>query len=213
VWPNWTRATLNAPSEWSGKTASPARTVWRLPIPCPLLVHLVRYAKIKYNLTLRSLWLKPLFPYQTCCLPTYWLCVSALTTNKNNYEHMATKNFTFFSSDYIGKEVITRFTTDLQTNGLFYTDSNGRELLERKRNYRRTWNLDLTERQSGNYYPVTSRILIRDTARQQEVTVLNDRSQGGSSLNDGQVELMVRGLSSRSLCCVGCKLTCEYVRC
>jgi lysosomal alpha-mannosidase len=108
--------------------------------------------------------------------------------------------FIFFFSDDLGKEVISRFTTDLQTNGLFYTDSNGRELLERKRNYRPTWNLDLTERQSGNYYPVTSRILIRDTVRQQEVAVLNDRSQGGSSLNDGQMELMVRGLQSRSLC-------------
>ena len=95
--------------------------------------------------------------------------------------------------------MVSRFTTDLQTNGLFYTDSNGRELLERKRNYRPTFELDLTERQSGNYYPVTSRILIRDTTRQQEVAVLNDRSQGGSSLNDGQVELMVRGLQARTL--------------
>jgi len=93
--------------------------------------------------------------------------------------------------DDLGKEVISRFTTDLQTNGLFYTDSNGRELLERKRNYRPTWNLNLTEPESGNYYPVTSKILIRDTVRQQELAVLNDRSQGGSSLNDGQVELMV----------------------
>ena len=110
------------------------------------------------------------------------------------------KNSTFFFSDYIGKEVISRFTTDLQTNGLFYTDSNGRELLERKRNYRPTWELHLTEPESGNYYPVTSKILIRDTVRQQELAVLNDRSQGGSSLNDGQVELMVRFLQSRSLC-------------
>jgi lysosomal alpha-mannosidase len=99
---------------------------------------------------------------------------------------------TFFSRDGIGKEVITRFTTDLQTDGLFYTDSNGRELLERKRNYRPTWELDLSEPESGNYYPVTSKILIRDAIKQQELAVLNDRSQGGSSLNDGQVELMVR---------------------
>lgn len=102
------------------------------------------------------------------------------------------KTSTFFSRDNIGKEVVSRFTTDLQTDGLFYTDSNGRELLERKRNYRPTWQLNVTEPESGNYYPVTSKILIRDTTRQQEVAVLNDRSQGGSSLNDGQVELMVR---------------------
>lgn len=102
------------------------------------------------------------------------------------------KTSTFFSRDGIGKEVISRFTTDLQSNGLFYTDSNGRELLERKRNYRPTWELELSEPESGNYYPVTSKILIRDTIKQQELAVLNDRSQGGSSLNDGQVELMVR---------------------
>jgi lysosomal alpha-mannosidase len=104
----------------------------------------------------------------------------------------AKNTYVFFSSDNIGKEVISRFTTDLQTNGLFYTDSNGRELLERKRNYRPTWDFQVTEPESGNYYPVTSKILIRDSVKQQEVAVLNDRSQGGSSLNDGQVELMVR---------------------
>jgi lysosomal alpha-mannosidase len=112
------------------------------------------------------------------------------------------KNSTFISSDGIGKEVVSRFSTDLQTDGLFYTDSNGRELLERKRNYRPTWELDLSEPESGNYYPVTSRILIRDTIRQQELAVLNDRSQGGSSLNDGQVELMVRLYRLGS--CTGC---------
>jgi lysosomal alpha-mannosidase len=111
--------------------------------------------------------------------------------------------------------VVSRFTTDLETDGLFYTDSNGRELLERKRNYRPTWEVQLSEPESGNYYPVTSKILIRDTTRQQELAVLNDRPQGGSSLNDGQVELMVRlyriGRSAEGSC--GCSLTSAYVRC
>ena len=151
----------------------------------------------KNNLTLKSCTIKCPVSHRSCRLATGHVLAFI---NENSYEYMAIKNSTFFFSDDIGKEVISRFTTDLQTNGLFYTDSNGRELLERKRNYRPTWNLDLTERQSGNYYPVTSRILIRDTVRQQEVAVLNDRSQGGSSLNDGQMELMVRGLQSRSLC-------------
>ena len=35
-------------------------------------------------------------------------------------------------SDNIGKEVINKITTDLKTDKLFYTDSNGRELLKRK---------------------------------------------------------------------------------
>ncbi|XP_031293223.2 lysosomal alpha-mannosidase isoform X1 [Camelus dromedarius] len=88
-----------------------------------------------------------------------------------------------------GKEVISRFDTALETKGLFYTDSNGREILERRRDYRPTWNLNQTEPVAGNYYPVNSRIYITDGHKQ--LTVLTDRSQGGSSLSDGSIELMV----------------------
>ncbi|XP_057565725.1 lysosomal alpha-mannosidase [Hippopotamus amphibius kiboko] len=88
-----------------------------------------------------------------------------------------------------GKEVISRFDTLLETDGLFYTDSNGREILERRRNYRPTWKLNQTEPVAGNYYPVNSRIYITDGNMQ--LTVLTDRSQGGSSLSDGSLELMV----------------------
>jgi lysosomal alpha-mannosidase len=35
-------------------------------------------------------------------------------------------------SDKQGKEVIARFNTSLKTNGKFYTDANGREILERQ---------------------------------------------------------------------------------
>lgn len=44
---------------------------------------------------------------------------------------------------------------------------------------------------ASNYYPVTSKISIRDETKDLEFAVLNDRSQGGSSLKNGQVELMV----------------------
>ncbi|KAM8764773.1 lysosomal alpha-mannosidase isoform 2-T2 [Rhynchonycteris naso] len=88
-----------------------------------------------------------------------------------------------------GKEVISYFDTALETKGLFFTDSNGREILERRRNYRPTWKLKQTEPVAGNYYPVNSRIYITDGNVQ--LTVLTDRSQGGSSLRDGSIELMV----------------------
>ncbi|GBN36329.1 Lysosomal alpha-mannosidase [Araneus ventricosus] len=93
--------------------------------------------------------------------------------------------------DQVGKEIITRFDTDLKSDGLFYTDSNGREILLRKRDYRPTWKLNVTEPVSGNYFPVNSRIYIRDKKRNLQLTVLNDRSQGGSSIKDGSVELMI----------------------
>ncbi|PSN38683.1 hypothetical protein C0J52_08901 [Blattella germanica] len=94
-------------------------------------------------------------------------------------------------TDYSSIETVSVFTTNLATNSVFYTDSNGRELLERHRDSRPTWDVTLTEKVSGNYYPVTSRVLIRDVDNGNEVAILNDRSQGGSSINNGQIELML----------------------
>ncbi|XP_052022231.1 lysosomal alpha-mannosidase isoform X2 [Apodemus sylvaticus] len=88
-----------------------------------------------------------------------------------------------------GKEVISRFDTPLKTKGEFFTDSNGREILKRRGDYRPTWTLNQTEPVAGNYYPVNTRIYIMDG--QMQLTVLTDRSQGGSSLQDGSLELMV----------------------
>ncbi|RWS08571.1 lysosomal alpha-mannosidase-like protein [Dinothrombium tinctorium] len=94
-------------------------------------------------------------------------------------------------ADGIGKEIITHFETDLQTQKVFYTDSNGRQILKRVRDHRDTWKYVVTEPVSGNYYPVNSRIFIRDEQRDIQLTVLNDRTQGGSSVTDGCLELMV----------------------
>lgn len=94
-------------------------------------------------------------------------------------------------SDVNGKEVISRFTTNLNTESTFYTDSNGREMLKRIRNFRPTWKLKLSEEISGNYYPITSKLAIRDESNDVELAILTDRAQGGSSLQDGELELMV----------------------
>jgi lysosomal alpha-mannosidase len=93
--------------------------------------------------------------------------------------------------DKIGKEIISRFDSNLTTNGVFFTDANGRQVLKRVRNFRPTWNYTITEPTSGNYYPVNSRIFICDEKQDIQMTVLNDRSQGGTSPIDGSVELMV----------------------
>uniref|UniRef100_A0A2M4DMV2 Alpha-mannosidase n=1 Tax=Anopheles darlingi TaxID=43151 RepID=A0A2M4DMV2_ANODA len=91
--------------------------------------------------------------------------------------------------DGTGKEIISRFDSDIASNGAFWTDSNGREMLRRVRNKRETWELELQEPVSGNYYPVTAKIAIED--ERYRMALLNDRAQGGSSLQDGQLELMV----------------------
>jgi len=90
-----------------------------------------------------------------------------------------------------GKEIVSRFSASaIQSNGRFYTDSNGRDFQERRRNYRPTWDLELHEPVAGNYYPVNAAIYIEDDNA--SLALLVDRSQGGSSLSDGSIELMVQ---------------------
>lgn len=91
--------------------------------------------------------------------------------------------------DSKGKEIVTRFYSDIQSDGVFYTDSNGREMLRRVRNHREIWDLELAEPVAGNYYPITANIALED--KQLRMAVLNDRAQGGTSMQDGVLEVMV----------------------
>jgi lysosomal alpha-mannosidase len=69
-------------------------------------------------------------------------------------------------NDNIGKEIILRYDTDIESQSKYYTDANGREVLERIRDYRPTWNYTIDEPVSGNYYPINSRIWINEENRQ-----------------------------------------------
>jgi alpha-mannosidase len=89
-----------------------------------------------------------------------------------------------------GKEIASQFWTPIKSNGVFYTDSNGREFLQRKRNYRPSWNLTVYEPVAGNYYPVNAAMYMEDANA--SFAVLVDRSQGGGSVSEGQVEIMVQ---------------------
>lgn len=95
--------------------------------------------------------------------------------------------------DKIGKEYITLYDTQqtVESGDLFYTDANGREILQRRRDHRNTWSFNNTEHVAGNYFPVNSRIYIQDKAKNQQLTVLTDRSEGGGSLESGTMELLV----------------------
>ena len=55
--------------------------------------------------------------------------------------------------DGIGKEVIARYSTSIDNKGIFYTDSNGRQMIERELNYRPTYEINITEPVAQNYYP------------------------------------------------------------
>lgn len=89
----------------------------------------------------------------------------------------------------VGKEVVSRFSTDIKSNGELWTDSNGREMMHRKRDFRPTWDFKQTEAVAGNYFPCGSAAAIRDANSQ--LTILVDRSQGVGSLTDGAMEFMV----------------------
>ncbi|CAH0404424.1 unnamed protein product [Chilo suppressalis] len=90
----------------------------------------------------------------------------------------------------LGKEVVTVFTTNISNNGQFYTDSNGRQMMKRT-----CWNDSAGQQQKKSvqscYYPVSSRICIHSLNTSVEMCVLPDRTQGGTSYNEGEIELMV----------------------
>jgi hypothetical protein len=83
--------------------------------------------------------------------------------------------------------LISNFTN----NKTFYTDSNGLESQKRILNYRAAWPLVTDEYASSNYYPVNSHIQILDITTKQLLTVLVDRSEGGTVLKEGCIELML----------------------
>lgn len=91
--------------------------------------------------------------------------------------------------DKQGKEVVIRFNSSIASNGTWYTDSNGREFQRRVRNQRPTWKWDPTQPIAGNYYPVNAVQWLADG--QDALVVLNDRAQGGASMQDGSLEFMV----------------------
>ncbi|XP_014491294.1 probable alpha-mannosidase At5g13980 isoform X1 [Vigna radiata var. radiata] len=91
--------------------------------------------------------------------------------------------------DGTGKEVATQISTTMETNKTFYTDSNGRDFIKRIRDYRTDWDLEVNQPAAGNYYPINLGIYVEDNKT--EFSVLVDRPIGGSSLQDGQIELMV----------------------
>jgi hypothetical protein len=92
--------------------------------------------------------------------------------------------------DLRGKEIVTQYRSDIANQGVFYTDANGREFQRRIRSSRPTWNLTEHQPIAGNYYPINAAIYIEDDNK--SLAVVTDRSQGGSSLTDGAIEIMVQ---------------------
>ncbi|XP_069356925.1 lysosomal alpha-mannosidase-like [Maniola hyperantus] len=90
----------------------------------------------------------------------------------------------------LGKEVVSIFKTNISNNGVFYTDSNSRQMMKRT-----CWNESTSQQQKKRlpacFYPVTSRICVQSHNSSVELCVLTDRAQGGTSYNEGEIELMI----------------------
>ena len=73
----------------------------------------------------------------------------------------------------------------------FWTDSNGREMQQRRRD-RRPWPWPgdfYFEPQAANYHPITSGAALGDG--ELTANVATDRAQGAASLEEGELEVMV----------------------
>ena len=98
-------------------------------------------------------------------------------------------------SDGQGKNVILKINTQIDNQEAFFTDSNGLDLLPRKKDYRQTFELQEKGDLTGNYYPINAMIGIEGKESDSEVSkslyLLNDRPQGGTAWDKGSVELMI----------------------
>ena len=101
-------------------------------------------------------------------------------------------------SDGVSKEVFTKYSTDVMSAGVYYTDSNGREFQRRVRNQRPSFNRTLDDPIASNYYPLTTGAYLQDDSSLFAVVI--DRAEGAASLQDGNLEVM---LHRRLLCPCG----------
>jgi len=81
--------------------------------------------------------------------------------------------------------VTLNFQTKYANSNTFYTDSMGLEEQTRILNYRQSWKYEVNEPTAGNYYPINSFIKMKNSNNNRTVTILTDRSQGGSVINQG----------------------------
>jgi alpha-mannosidase II len=81
--------------------------------------------------------------------------------------------------NYQNKEIITRFTTPIENNRIYYTDLNALNMEKRERQ-------DLIQ---ASYYPITTAVSMQDSKR--KMTVLVKQALGAASLADGQLEIML----------------------
>jgi hypothetical protein len=87
-------------------------------------------------------------------------------------------------------EAFVRYSSDMKSESLWFTDANGREYQQRRRDYRPSFKLPAgatTHPLPANIYPITTGCYLQDAKSVMNVAV--DRAQGVVSLSDGQLDI------------------------
>jgi hypothetical protein len=117
--------------------------------------------------------------------------------NKNGIDRHGIEIETYMGYVEQGKNVILQVKSSQIKNTEsgkqeFYTDSNGLYMLFRKWLWRPDINIMNAQNNFAlNFFPVTSAIYIEDSKTGHRLTLMNDRSQLGSSTSIGEVELVI----------------------
>lgn len=138
-----------------------------------------------------------------------WLYQTIRVDAKKNYIEFdyVVGPIPIISRGYLGREIVSRYITNMKNKGVFLTDSNARQLLPRHR-----LRDNQAEQLGGSFYPVVSTMMLRnivantsssisskhcDKCPAEAVAILVDRPQAGTSLNEGQMELLIHRRHTR----------------
>lgn len=98
-----------------------------------------------------------------------------------------------------GKEIVLSIRSQNinNQNGIFYTDGNG-YFMQKRENFKREDYVPFEENGvETNYYPITSNAYIEDTETGQRLSIVTDRGQGFTSINPGELEVMIHRVTVR----------------
>lgn len=96
-------------------------------------------------------------------------------------------------TDVRGKDVIVEWSfPGVDMGQKQYYATNGLQMMNKTLNYRETYTFDTNQTVASNYYAISSALAARDIHSDLQITVMNDRSQGGAAglRNNNSIELM-----------------------
>eukprot|EP00759_Apiculatamorpha_spiralis_P005848 PhF_6_TR13441/c0_g1_i1/m.21474/K12311/MAN2B1, LAMAN; lysosomal alpha-mannosidase len=93
----------------------------------------------------------------------------------------------------VGKEIVMRVDSEVNSTDVWYTDSQGLEVERRVRDQRPDYDYTPTEPVSGNFFPTYSFTYLVDSNgnTNRNMVVVGDRARAAASLSSGSLEMLV----------------------